>query len=247
MKLDSGPLPLYHQLEEDLRGRIHAGEFMPGALLPTEEQICTDYGVSRITVRRALDALIAQGLIVRRRGVGSFVAEPKAGVRSVRLAGSLDEFLAASGMLETQMVSLEEAVAPPEIAELLQIEKAAPVVRLEALTLLKSAPIGYLNIYFPAEIGRLFEPADINSNVPVIRTMERKLNTRVVRAEQVIEPDRAGAAAGKHLDIDPQSPVLRVTRVYFTAFDKPIEVALIRYHPERYRYSIDFHSEGARR
>jgi len=247
MKLDSGPLPLYHQLEEELRGRIHAGEFAPGALLPTEEQICTDYGVSRITVRRALDALIAQGLIVRRRGVGSFVAEPKAGVRSVRLAGSLDEFLAASGMLETQMVSLEETVAPPEIAELLQIEKAAPVVRLEALTLLKGAPIGYLNIYFPAEIGRLFEPADIDSNVPVIRTMERKLNTRVVRAEQVIEPDRAGAGAGKHLDIDPQSPVLRVTRVYFTAFDKPIEVALIRYHPERYRYSIDFHSEGARR
>jgi GntR family transcriptional regulator len=247
MKLDPGPLPLYHQLEEDLRARIHAGEFAPGALLPTEEQVCTEYGVSRITVRRALDALISQGLIVRRRGVGSFVAEPKAGVRSVRLAGSLDEFLAASGMLETQMVSLEETVAPAEIAELLQIEKGSPVVRLEALTRLKGAPIGYLNIYFPAEIGRLFEPSDIDSNVPVIRTMERKLNTRVVRAEQVIEPDRAGAAAGKHLDIDPQSPVLRVTRVYFTTFDRPIEVALIRYHPERYRYSIDFHSEGSRR
>jgi GntR family transcriptional regulator len=247
MKLDSGPLPLYHQLEENLRARIHAGEFEPGALLPTEEQICTEYGVSRITVRRALDALISQGLIVRRRGVGSFVAEPKAGVRSVRLAGSLDEFLAASGMLETQMISLNETVAPAEIAESLQIEQGAPVVCLEALTRLKGAPIGYLNIYFPAEIGRLLEPADIDNNIPVIRMMERKLNTRVVRAEQVIEPDRAGAAAGKHLDIDPQAPVLRVTRVYFTAFDKPIEVALIRYHPERYRYSIDFHSEGARR
>ena len=149
MKLDSGPLPLYHQLEEELRGRIHAGEFAPGALLPTEEQICIGYGVSRITVRRALDALISQGLIVRRRGVGSFVAEPKAGVRSVRLAGSLDEFLAASGMLETQMISLHETVAPAEIAESLQIEKGAPVVRLEALTRLEGAPIGYLNIYFP--------------------------------------------------------------------------------------------------
>src|SRR5712672_3399133 len=95
MRLDAGPLPLYHQLEEDLRARIHGGEFQSGAALPTEEQLCEHYGISRITERRALDALIAQGLIVRRRGVGSFVAEARPGVRSVRLAGSLDEFLAA--------------------------------------------------------------------------------------------------------------------------------------------------------
>jgi GntR family transcriptional regulator len=247
MKLDPGPLPLYHQLEENLRARIHGDEFAPGAVLPTEEQICAEYGVSRITVRRALDALIAQGLIVRRRGVGSFVAEPKSGVRSVRLVGSLDEFLAASGALETQMVSLGETVAPAEIVELLQVENGATVVCLEAITRLDGAPIGYLNIYFPLEVGRLFDPADIDSQVPVIRTMERKLNTRVVRAEQVIEADNAGDAAALHLGIDRQSPVLRVTRVYFTAFERPIEVALIRYHPERYRYSIDFHSKGARR
>jgi GntR family transcriptional regulator len=247
MKLDPGPLPLYHQLEENLRARIHEGEFEPGALLPTEEQICADYGVSRITVRRALDALIAQGLIVRRRGVGSFVAEPRSGIRSVRLVGSLDEFLSASGALETQMVSLGETSAPAEIAEQLQLETGAPVVRLEAITRMERAPIGYLNIYFPLEIGRLFDPADLDSQLPVIRTMERKANTRVLRAEQVIGADRAGDAAGRHLGIDPQSPVLRVTRVYFTAFDRPIEVALIRYHPERYRYSIDFHSKGERR
>ena len=246
MKLDSGPLPLYHQLEENLRARIHAAEFEPGAVLPTEEQICAEYGVSRITVRRALDALISQGLIVRRRGVGSFVAEPKSGIRSVRLAGSLDEFLAASGTLETRLIALDETTAPAEIAEQLQIEEGAAVVRLEAITQLKGAPIGYLNIYFPLEVGRLLDPADVESNVPIIRIMERKLNARVTRAEQVIEPDRAGAAAGRHLDIDPQSPVLRVTRVYYTAFDRPIEVALIRYHPERYRYSIDFHSGRGR-
>jgi GntR family transcriptional regulator len=247
MRLDPGPLPLYHQLEEDLRARIHAKEFETGGALPTEEQLCAQYGVSRITVRRALDALIAQGLIVRRRGVGSFVAESKAGVRSVKLAGSLDEFLAASGTLENQIVTLTDGIAPPEVAALLGLEKGARVTRLDALSLLKDAPIGFLNIYFPQDVGAQLTRADLEGASPIIRLVERKLNIRIARAEQMIEPDRAGAVAARHLDIDPDTPVLRVTRVYYTAFDRPVEVALIRYHPQRYRYSIDFRSDTARR
>src|SRR5438876_2061473 len=79
--LQDGPVPLYHQLEQDLLERIRTGEFGPGDALPTEGGICAQYGVSRITVRRALDALIAQGLIIRRRGVGSFVAQRREAVR----------------------------------------------------------------------------------------------------------------------------------------------------------------------
>jgi len=105
------------------------------------------------------------------------------------------------------------------------------------------------NIYFPLEVGRLLDPADVESNVPDhTASWRRKLNARVTRAEQVIEPDRAGAAAGRHLDIDPQSPVrsARHPRVLH-AFDRPIERrAHAAITAERYRYSIDFHS-GSRR
>jgi GntR family transcriptional regulator len=112
---------------------------------------------------------------------------------------------------------------------------------------LKDAPIGYLNIYFPPDVGRQLDRADLEGASPIIRLVERKLNIRIARAEQMIEPDRAGKAAARHLDIDPESPVLRVTRVYYTSLDRPIEVALIRYHPQRYRYSIDFRSDSVRR
>src|SRR4051812_46886122 len=97
--LHDGPVPLYHQLEQDLVDRISGGEFAPGDLLPSEEGICEQYGVSRITVRRALESLIHQGLIVRRRGVGSFVAQRSPAIRSVRLSGSLEDFLATAGSL----------------------------------------------------------------------------------------------------------------------------------------------------
>ncbi len=247
MKLDPGPLPLYHQLEEDLRARIHAKEFVGGDALPTEEQMCEQYGVSRITVRRALDSLIAQGLIVRRRGVGSFVSTPKTGVQSVRLSGSLDEFLAAAGLLQTDVLSLSKVVAPPQVADFLMLDRGERVVQLEGVCRLKEAPVGYLRIYFPLAVGQLLKRKDIDSSSPVVRIIERKLNTRVARAEQVIEPDRAGEFAARHLGIDPDAPILRVTRVYYTAADQPIEVALMRYHPERYRYSIDYRANNIRR
>jgi GntR family transcriptional regulator len=82
LTLSPGPVPLYHQLEQDLRARIKGQEFKIGEALPTEERICAEYGVSRITVRRALETLIAEGLINKRRGVGTFVTSPPdAGVR----------------------------------------------------------------------------------------------------------------------------------------------------------------------
>jgi DNA-binding GntR family transcriptional regulator len=80
--LEQTPLPLYHQVKEELRARIVANEFAPGVALPTEEQICAEYRVSRITVRRALDELIGEGLITKRHGIGSFVAERKNEIRA---------------------------------------------------------------------------------------------------------------------------------------------------------------------
>jgi len=242
LKLDPGPTPLYHQLEQDLRARIIKGEFSPGDPLPTEERICEQYGVSRITVRRALDALIAQSLIVKRRGVGSFVAEAKKGLRAIQLTGSLDEFLASAGNLRTKMLSLGDVEAPLQISGLLGLNEREKVTCLEAVPYFDDEPVGYLQIYFPLAVGHLLEPDDVSSETPIIRTIERKLNTRVARAEQIVEADFAGHDAARHLGLKPTTPVLRVSRVYYTAFEQPIEAALIRYHPERYRYSVDYRS-----
>jgi GntR family transcriptional regulator len=241
LTLEPGPIPLYHRLERDLQARIVEGEFAPGALLPTEEQICEQYGVSRITVRRALDALIGQGLIVKKRGVGSFVAERPQGIRSVRLAGSLDEFLATAGTLTATPLSLQTVDAPPsEVVEALNLNEGDKAVRLEMISSLSMGPVIYLEVYFPEAIGKALSLDDIKTGVPVVRVIERRLNTRVVRAEQLIESTLAGETAGGHLGIDAATPILRIRRVYYTAGDQPVEVAILRHHPERYQYVIEF-------
>jgi len=243
--LHDGPLPLYHQLEQDLTQRISDGEFGPGEPLPTEERICEQYGVSRITVRRALESLFGHGLIVRRRGVGSFVAERREGVRSVRLSGSLDEFLATAGMLEMEVLALGPVDPPAEAREALELAEGEQAVRLEVVSGLSAGPVIYLEVYFPLAIGSVLTRADIVAGSPVVRIIERKLSLRVVHAQQLVEPALAGEPTATHLGLAPDAPILRIRRTYFAAGDRPIEVAILRYHPERYQYMIDFRTRPA--
>lgn len=235
-----GPVPLYYQLEQDLRGRIDAREFAPGDPLPSEDQICEQYGVSRITVRRALESLHQQGLIDRRRGVGSFVATRPDGLNS-HLRGSLNEFLASASALTTRCLALERAVPPAKVATLLELAEGEEAIRLDAVGSLDgTVPVAYLEIWFPLDIGEILVPDDIVGTMPVIRLVEAKKQLRVTRAEQVISPGHAGEDAARQLGIAPDAPILKATRVYFAGKDRPIEVAIVRYHPERYRYAVDY-------
>ena len=238
--LIAGPIPLYYQLEQHLRNRIVAREFGPGALLPTEDQVCEQYGVSRITVRRALDALQQQGLIERRRGVGSFVTERSAGINN-RLSGSLVEFLASASMMRNTILSLGEAVPHGDVIETLGLGPGDRAYLVKAIGALDDeGPVAYLEIWFPSAVGQALDAASLNGKRPVIRVVEERMQVRLSRAEQVIDADHAGPDAARHLCIDPLTPVLRVKRVYYAAPEQPVEVAYVRYHPDRYHYAVEF-------
>jgi GntR family transcriptional regulator len=238
-RLVSGPIPLYFQLEQILRSRIAGGEFKAEAALPSEDQICSQYGISRITVRRALAALNAQGLITRRRGVGSFLAAQQRGVQP-RLTGSLSEFLATAAQLRVTILSFTEEPAPRAVADQLELTPGQPARRLLSIGALdEEGPVAHLEIWFPPDIGSLLAAAGIGEKQPVIRLVERYTGLRVARAEQVVEADTAGASA-EHLGIGRETPILRVRRIYFTESGRPVELAYVHYHPQRYKYAVTF-------
>ncbi len=236
--LEQGPIPLYYQLEQRLRARISQSEFLPGAALPTEDQICEEYKVSRITVRRALDGLQRLGMIERRRGVGSFVTEKPQGIDS-HLTGSLSEFLAQAGTLRTECISLGEDAPDAGVCELLGLAQGESAILLRTLGTKDGAPVGYLEIWFPVAIGQLLDRDKLSGNQPIVRIVEEVSSVRITRAAQTIVPDVAGSDAAKHLQIAENAPILSVQRVYY-AGEQPIEVANVRYHPNRYRYAIEF-------
>ncbi|UZW57409.1 GntR family transcriptional regulator [Sphingobium sp. JS3065] len=235
--LEHGPVPLYYQLEKHLRSRIAADEFAPGVPLPTEDQICKEYKVSRITVRRALEGLQRQGLIERRRGLGSFVLENRLGINS-QLTGSLTEFLAKAGSLHTANLGLTEAAPSSAIRKQLELGPHESATLLRTIGLLDDMPVAYYEIWLPLDIGSKLPGEELDGHMPVIRLVERVAKARVTRAEQTIEPGHAGEEAATHLHIDAKTPILHVQRTYF-AGDRPIELANVRYHPDRYRYAIE--------
>jgi GntR family transcriptional regulator len=244
VKLEPGPIPLYYRLQQHLQERIRGGEFEPGSPLPTEEQLCVEYGVSRITVRRALDSLLHQDLISRRRGVGTFVAQQAERVKSVRLVGSLDEALSYVSDLTYKILSRTTVEPPLLIAKALGLAQEARVWRLEAIGYLKGESFAYTDFFFPAPIGAFIQESDVMDNVPILRIVEQKIGQKVVRAEQIVEPALAGRAVARHLGIKPGAAILKVLRTYYTASKEPVEAALARYHPERYRYTVELLSQS---
>jgi GntR family transcriptional regulator len=239
MKLAVGPIPLYHQLEQDLTARITSGEYAPGTCLPTEEQIGQQYGVSRITVRKALESLLTQGLITRRRGVGSFVAEQRSGVHAIHLSGSLDEFLLFAHQLMPRVVSLGLVDAPEEVAEDFGLSDGEQVVRLELVSHTQEGPTAHSEFFFRREVNELLKADEIVGGEPIVRIVERKLGTRIARAMQVIEADVADEKTASLLGLASGTPVLRARRTYFDDNDDVIEIAQLRYHPGRYRYEVE--------
>jgi len=233
-------IPLYYQIERAIRERIETAEFDAGDPLPSEEALCEHYGVSRITIRRALAELHRQRLIVRRHGVGSFVAEKPLGINS-HLSGSLKEFLGTAATLHVRCLSLEEAEPPAEVREVFSLADDETATLLRSVgSLSDESPVAYLEIWFPNDIGRQLRMEDIGGYVPVVRLVEQKLNLRLMRAQQFIEPGQATSSAAKYLKINAKSPILRVKRIYYAHPDRPIEIAYVRYHPDRYRFAIEF-------
>jgi GntR family transcriptional regulator len=239
MKLrGGGPIPLYYQLEQALRDRIRAAEFPGGAPLPTEQRLCEAYGVSRITVRRALDSLLASGLIARRQGVGTFVTEPGETVKSLKLIGSLDDITSFSAELAYKVVARETAAAPPLVAEALGLPAGTPVSRLETVFSLRGEPFAHAEFFCPPEVGDLLDDADIDGHASLVAVVERKLGRPIERADQTVEAALADRRVAGHLALRARAPVLEVHRTYYTDTDRPVVAAVVRYHPERYRYTV---------
>jgi GntR family transcriptional regulator len=239
-RLEPGPPSLYFQLHQHLMERIRAGEFGPSVPLPTEMELCEQYGVSRITVRRALDALADERLISRRRGVRTFVVEPL--VKSVALTGSLDDAISYSGDLSLKLLSTEEVRPSPVVAQALRLGVGEPVRRLEAIAASAGEPFAYAEYYLPRAVSALFDPTDLQARVPVLRAIEQRLGRRITSASQTVEPVIADRAVADYLGMKPRAPLLKVVRTYFTAEDTPVKTDVVRYHPERYRYTVQLFS-----
>lgn len=239
----TGTGPLHRQVSDSLLQAIANGRFAPGEALPGEHALCARFGVSRITVRKALEELARRGAVVRRQGAGTFVGQPKDGLWSVTLTGIIEDVLTPNDL----QIVREAMCRPP--ADVLRFAGLAPGLRLKLFEgtnrMPGDVPLVHVRYYFPKPIAALLAAEAFSGPVQAIKVVERVSGRRVDHAEQIVEPAIADERLGRFLQIPAGTAVLRAIRVYYDAELKPIEIFDAAYHPTNYRYTATLYPRGA--
>ena len=231
------PVPIYHQLFSILRDEIFAGRFKENELLPGDFALCRMYGVSRDTVRRALDELVSRGLIVRQPGQGTRVRRRPAFSPIVASVDGLMERTHIIGhSTEAEVLEFEDVPAPPEVAQILRL--GHETVRMTAVVRrLDGAPFVHFTSWVPTSIGRLFNREDLVESTALALLDNSGIAIRNI--QQTIAAEPASRWVAEHLHVEPGSPLLRVERVVFSDNDRPIEWSIARFPHDRHQYRIN--------
>jgi len=238
--------PRHEQVSTWLRERIESGRYGVDDQLPSESRLVDRFGVSRITVRRALQTLESEGLIYRRQGLGSFVRDQKLRQGLVRLTDFAEDMEAAGLRAESRVESRELEPASGRVATALGVEDGAVVLRLDRVRLGDGEPIAYDRTWLPLFYAQLLDGRDL-SRETIYQVMERDLGITMERGSFRFEAVNAPAEIGQALGIPWGRALLLVERVTFTEGDRCVYFQQRFYRSDRVAYELDMEREpGAR-
>lgn len=230
----SSPVPLYFQFAQQLQNLIEAGELPPGTRLSNEIVMADEFGLSRPTMRQAMQHLVNKGLLARKRGVGTQVVTNR--IRRQVEFTSLYEDLERDGRRPTtQVLSVETAPAEAAVATALGLEEGKPVVSIERLRLADDQPIALLHNYLPEGVIELDLEALAEGG---LYQQMRRSGAALSTAEQTIGARRATAAEVRLLDEPRGATLLTMTRTAFDGSGKPVEYGSHVYRASRYSFEM---------
>ena len=240
MSLISEPIasfsPLYQQIKAMILASLQASEWLPGDAIPSEMELAARYAVSQGTVRKAIDELAAQNLLVRRQGKGTFVAthqEEDWQYRFLRLEPDSGEKF----HLKNQFLACENIKSDAYIANLLKLKAGDPIIRIDRVQSSAGRPIVFEEIWLP---GGRFKGLSLDSlnawSGPMYAFYESEYATHMVRAEEKIKAVLADDDLAKYLKLPVGSALLSVERVAFTYGNKPVEIRRARYDTSDQHY-----------
>ncbi len=228
--------PLYRQIKDLITRELQAGAWKPGEAIPSELDLAARFKVSQGTVRKAVDELAADNLLVRRQGKGTFVAthaEEQVQYRFLRLMPEAG----GERTMARRLLDCRRQRAPADIARLLEIKSGDAVVQLRRLLLWAERPVVLDDIWLP---GALFKGlsserlADYKG--PMYRMFETEFGVRMIRAEEKVRAVAADGPTAELLGVASGAPLLSVERLSFTYGDRPVELRRGLYETSQHFY-----------
>lgn len=238
--LTPGPTPLYHQLKQIVRAEIEQGKYRPGDRLPSEPELIQKYGISRITVRQALDELEAEGLVVRRHGKGTYVAEPRIEQDLVRLTDFVEDMELAGLSPSSRVLTFAREPATSAVARALNVPLDEEVVRVDRLRLANERPIACDTTWLPLRFGLLLPEAAL-AHETIYHILESRYGIPVEMGIFYINAATASEEQGNLLEVAPNTSLLFIQRISYTTGDLPVYVQNRYYRPDRVCYRVALH------
>jgi DNA-binding GntR family transcriptional regulator len=230
----SSPVPLYFQLSQQLEAAIERGTLTPGSLLGNEIDLAARLGLSRPTVRQAIQSLVDKGLLVRRRGVGTQVVHSHV-KRPLELSSLYDDLAAAGQRPATKVLVNAVVPASAEVAAALGVPEGGEVHRLERLRLTHTEPMAYLCNFLPPGLLDL-DTARLETT-GLYRLM-RAAGITLHSARQSIGARAAAAEEAERLGETPGAPLLTMERTTFDDTGRAVEYGAHTYRPARYSFEF---------
>ena len=228
--------PLYQQIKALITQSLQSGEWKPGELIPSEVELAGRFKVSQGTVRKAIDELAAENLVMRRQGKGTFVSthhEARAHFRFLRLVP--DE--GVPHYPESKFIDVKRVRAPADVARLLDLKSGDAVIFIKRVQSFDAVPTIVEELWLPGLIFKgLTAERLVEYKGPMYGLFETEFGTRMIRASEQIRAVCADAGAAGLLRIPSGTPLLSAERVSFTYGDKPVELRRGLYLTAQHHY-----------
>jgi GntR family transcriptional regulator len=227
---------LYSRIETVLAGEISDGDLKVGEQLPTEDRLIARFGVSRITVRRAIQNLVSRGLVEIRRGKGTFVAAPKTTQDLKELSGFVEDMHALGLKPTARLVGKEIVTADATVASQLALTTGERVVRIRRVRLADGIPLSFDETYLPLEIGKKIMTNDLKVE-PIFSLLERKYDVPLIEAEYKLDAVAADSEVARALKVKQGSPIFRIERTSYSTHSRPVDYEMLHYRGDLVRFA----------
>jgi GntR family transcriptional regulator len=235
----SSPIPYHYQLTEIVRKLISQEQWREGDKLPSEREFCETFGISRITVRKALDSLAAEGLVRTNKGIGTFVNEKKYPEKWASFPIGFTDSLASQGYrIETQVLTLETIPTTEKISKELELSPRSLVVHLHRLRFIAQEPILLVSSYLPHHLVPGIEQNDF-THQSLYQVLRSNYGLKIDRVKRGIEAVAATEKEAALLHIGTGAPLLQIESISYTPDGKPVEYFLAKRRGDRTRFELE--------
>lgn len=233
------PIPYYVQIEEAIREQIEHSGWRSGDILPGEPELCRFFGVSRTVIRQALKELTYEGLIVRERGKGTFVAEPKINESlAQRLTGFYQDMVDRGHTPVTKVLKQEVVPAGYKIAAYLQLEPGTSLIQIDRLRYIENEPIVLVSTYLPYSLCPQLLHADLTRQ-SLYAFLEKECGLFLARGRRFIEAVPANEYEARLLGTHNGAPLIKLESVSYLDGGKPIEYYYALHRGDRSRFEVE--------